>query len=196
MSTAPTRQTADPAPLGLFATALPAWLLGMINAGWYPPDNIGLLIAVVFAFGGGAQVIAGCLEFVGGNTLGFTGFTAFGAFWWSLALYLLFFHKGVAPAFAGWYFLLFGTVSLALWLGALKESRALQFFFLNITVSFVLAAFGHWFDSEICIVLGGYATLMLAVVSIYLAFAAIVNGANDRIVLPVGAAQSPPTGGL
>lgn len=189
MTNAALRPTADPAPLGLFATALPAWLLGMINAGWYTPDNIGLLIAVVFAFGGGAQVIAGCMEFFNGNTLGFTGFTAFGAFWWSLALYLLFFHKGVAPAFAGWYFLLFGTVSFALWLGALNESRALQFFFLNITVSFVLAALGHWFDSKLCVALGGYATLLLAAVSIYMAFAAIVNQAHERVVLPVGASQ-------
>lgn len=41
-----------------------------------------IVVPLVFAFGGVAQIIPGILEYVNGNTFGAVGFTSYGLFWW------------------------------------------------------------------------------------------------------------------
>lgn len=83
----------NPAPLGLCGFALTTWLLSLINNGTFGGENVGLVLAMGLAFGGTAQMIAGMFEFAKGNTFGFTAFTSYGAFWWSFALFKIFFSK-------------------------------------------------------------------------------------------------------
>src|ERR1700748_2643081 len=72
---------ANPAPLGLFGFATTTMLLSLLNAGWFPlVQNLPLMMATAFAFGGVAQFLAGLLEYPRGNTFGFVGFTSYGAF--------------------------------------------------------------------------------------------------------------------
>jgi uncharacterized protein len=85
-------KTLNPGPLGLAEFALTTWLLSMINAGWYSGDSMGLVLAVALAYGGTAQALAGLMEIPRGNTFGATAFLSYGAFWWSLALFVLFLH--------------------------------------------------------------------------------------------------------
>ena len=70
--------TANPAPLGLCGFALTTWLLSLINNGTFGGENVGLVLAMGFAFGGLAQMLAGLFEFSKGNTFGFTAFTSYG----------------------------------------------------------------------------------------------------------------------
>lgn len=51
--------TANPAPLGLCGFALTTWLLSLINNGTFSGENVGLVLAMGFAFGGLAQMLAG-----------------------------------------------------------------------------------------------------------------------------------------
>jgi hypothetical protein len=97
---------ANPSPLGLAAFALTTWLLSMINASWFTGDAMGIVLACALAYGGTAQAIAGIMELPRGNTFGATAFLSYGAFWWSFALFVLFLHDKVPPAFVGWYLFL------------------------------------------------------------------------------------------
>src|SRR5579862_4290782 len=72
-----TTPRANPAPLGLAAFGLTTVVLSAINAGLLKGETAGLLAVVVplaFAYGGGAQIIAGILEFATGNTFGMVAF--------------------------------------------------------------------------------------------------------------------------
>ena len=74
-------QLSNPAPLGLAGFAFTTWMLSMVNAGWFSADASGLVLALAFAFGGTAQMMAGVLEFPRGNTLGTVTVLSYGAFW-------------------------------------------------------------------------------------------------------------------
>ena len=82
---------ANPGPVGLCGFALTTWLLSLINGGFFTaPEGVGLVLGMVLAFGGIAQVIADMFEFKKGNTFGFTAFISYSAFWWTWALFTIF----------------------------------------------------------------------------------------------------------
>jgi succinate-acetate transporter protein len=95
----------------------------MINAGWFSGDSMGLGLACALAYGGTAQAIAGVMELPRGNTLGATAYLSYGAFWWSLALFLLFLHGKVPAAFIGWYLFLWAVFAFYMWLATLRSPR-------------------------------------------------------------------------
>src|SRR5579862_2856094 len=59
---------ANPAPLGLIGFAATTWLLSLINAGIFGQEAMPLVLGMALAFGGGAQVLAGILSYLRGNT--------------------------------------------------------------------------------------------------------------------------------
>lgn len=177
----------NPAALGLAGFALTTWLLSMINAGWFGGEALGLVLACALAFGGSAQAIAGLIEIPRGNTFGATAFIAYGAFWWSLALYLMYLHEHVVPAFVGWYLLLWGVFTLYMWIATWRASRVLQLLFLALWITFFLLAASEWTGSLLIHHAGGYAGLFTALVAFYLSAAEIINETHGRSVLPTGA---------
>lgn len=180
----------NPAPLGLAGFALTTWLLSMINVGWFTGDSIPMVLAVAFAFGGTAQMIAGVMEVPRGNTFGFTAFTAYGAFWWSFALFVGFFHDKVPGAFVGWYLAVWGFFSFYMWLATFRSPRALQLVFLVLWPTFFLLAAKDLFGISSLGVLGGYGGLVTAALAFYLSAAELINEVYQRTVLPIGSRTS------
>ena len=74
-----TNNIANPAPLGLLGFGMTTVLLNIHNAGFTPLSIV--ILAMGFALGGAAQIIAGIMEFKKNNTFGATAFTAYGFFW-------------------------------------------------------------------------------------------------------------------
>ncbi|QGM81457.1 acetate uptake transporter [Otariodibacter oris] len=179
--------TANPGPLGLCGFALTTWLLSLINNGTFTGDNVGLVLAMGFAFGGTAQMIAGMFEFAKGNTFGFTAFTSYGAFWWSFALFKVFFASTVSASFVGWYLVAWGTFTLMMFIGTLTKPRALQAIFLALTITFYLLAAGDFMGNHSITHIGGNFGLLTAFLAFYLAAAEIINESFGRTVLPIGA---------
>ena len=138
---------ANPAPLGLAGFALTTWMLSMVNAGWYDPGAVPLVLASAFAFGGTAQFFAGLLEFPRGNTSGFVAFCAYGAFWWSFALFVQFFAAKIPPDFVGWWLFMWSVFTFYMWLGTFRANRVLQLIFLALWITFVALAAGDWTGS-------------------------------------------------
>jgi succinate-acetate transporter protein len=177
---------ANPSPLGLAAFALTTWLLSMINASWFTGDAMGIVLACALAYGGTAQAIAGIMELPRGNTFGATAFLSYGAFWWSFALFVLFLHDKVPPAFVGWYLFLWGVFTFYMWLATFRSPRALQAIFLALWVTFVLLAAGEWTGSSALHMAGGYMGMVTAALAFYLSAADLINEVYDRVVLPIG----------
>jgi len=182
--------TANPGPLGLCGFALTTWLLSLINNGTFGGENVGLVLAMGFALGGTAQMIAGMFEFSKGNTFGFTAFTSYGAFWWSFALLKTFFASTVSVEFVGWYLIVWGTFTLMMFIGTLTKPRALQAIFLSLTVTFYLLAAGDFTHNSAITHIGGNFGLLTALLAFYLAAAEIINESFGRTVLPIGAPKA------
>ncbi|MDP8171685.1 acetate uptake transporter [Pasteurella skyensis] len=178
--------TTNPAPLGLCGFALTTWLLSLINAGHFSGSNVGLVLAMGLAFGGTAQMIAGMFEFAKGNTFGFTAFTSYGAFWWSFALFKLFFTTGVETSFIAWYLVAWGTFTLMMFVATLTKPRALQTIFGLLTLTFYLLAIGDFTGNHSITHIGGYFGYLTALAAFYLASAEVINESFGRTLLPIG----------
>src|SRR5437660_7783899 len=72
---------ANAAPLGLAAFGLTTDVLSCVNAGFLPPEATAAVVPLAFSFGGLAQLIAGVMEYMVGNTFGTVAFTSYGSFW-------------------------------------------------------------------------------------------------------------------
>jgi succinate-acetate transporter protein len=184
---------ANPAPLGLFGFALTTWLLSMVNAGYLPATSVPLVIAMAFAFGGTAQFAAGLMEMAKGNTFGFAAFCSYGAFWWSFALFARFFGLGVPAAAVGWYLIVWGAFTFAMWIGTFALNRALFLVFLALWPTFLLLGLAPLLGIPALTTLGGYGGLITALFAFYLGAAEIINEAHGHTVLPIGARGIPYT---
>jgi succinate-acetate transporter protein len=178
---------ANPAPLGLFGFALTTWLLSMVNTGLLPPSSVPLVLAMAFAFGGTAQFMAGLFEYGKGNTFGFVAFCSYGAFWWSFALFVEFFAAGVTGPAVGWYLLIWGAFTFAMWIGTFALNRALFAIFGALWITFLLLGLKDLLGIPSLGVLGGYGGLITAILAFYLGAADIINEAHGHTVLPIGA---------
>jgi succinate-acetate transporter protein len=178
---------ANPGPLGLLGFGMTTILLNLHNAGFIPMTAV--IIAMGFALGGLAQIIAGIMEFKKGNTFGATAFTAYGLFWWSLiAIVMNPFGSGVAAGDAmsmGFYLLLWGIFTLFMFIGTLKHNKATQVVFLTLTVLFILLAIGDFTGSVIVKTIAGWEGIVCGASAVYNSLAQVVNNEFGKKVLPL-----------
>ena len=87
----------------------------------------------------------------------------------------------------GWYLLVWGIFTFAMWIGTFALNRALFLIFLALWITFVLLGLKDLFGVAVLGVLGGYAGMITAALAFYLAAAEIINEAHGTTVLPVGA---------
>lgn len=177
---------ANPAPLGLFAFAATTWLLSLVNAGIYGGENLPLVLGMALAFGGVAQVLAGVMSYIRGNSFATLAFISYGSFWLSFAAYVHVFGGGAAPGFVGWYLLVWGVFTFYMWIASFRHSTALQLVFLTLWVTFFLLATGELWGLAGIHRLGGFCGLVCAALAAYLSAAEIINGDYGRSVLPIG----------
>lgn len=181
---------ANPAPLGLLGFGVTTVLLNLHNVGFYPLDS--MILAMGFAYGGLAQVIAGIMEYNRGNTFGTVAFSSYGLFWWSLVIILLLprstlFYAVPAPtndAMAA-YFFMWGLFTLAMFFGTLKINRALQFIFLSLAIMFFLLCARDLTGSTIIGTIAGYEGILCGLGAVYTAIAEVLNETYGKTVLPL-----------
>ena len=189
MSNEETKQTikrANPGPLGLIGFGMTTVLLNLHNA-----DIIALsavTIAMGFALGGLAQIIAGIMEFKYENTFGATAFTAYGLFWWSLiCIWINPFENTKADDISmGFYLLLWGVFTIFMFIGTLKHNRATQVVFFTLAVLFILLAVGDFTGVHSIKVIAGWVGIFCGLSAMYTSLATVVNNEFGRTVFPLG----------
>jgi len=182
----------NPAALGLVGFGLTTVLLSLINAGILPKGGEGVVIPLALAYGGLIQIIAGLFEFQVKNTFGMTAFLSYGAFWWWFALMLLFAGNKLIDISAagptiGVALMLWGVLTLYLWISTFKLPRILFAVFLTLWVTFFLLGLGAALGMPILGKLGGYLGLVCGTLAMYGSFAIVTNSTFGREVLPSGA---------
>jgi hypothetical protein len=191
MPTATAAPTANPAALGLVGFGLTTILLSLINAGVLPEGGEGVVIPLALAYGGFIQILAGLLEFRLGNTFGMTAFLSYGAFWWWFAFLLLFAHLGMidisgAGPTIGVALLLWGLLTLYLWIATFKLPRILFAIFLTLWVTFLLLGLGAILGAANLKQLGGWLGLVCGSLAVYGSFGLVTNATWGRAVIPLG----------
>lgn len=183
---------ANPAPLGLVGFGFTTVMLSLINAGVLPKGGEQVVLPLAFAFGGLIQILAGLLEFKGGNTFGMVAFLSYGAFWWWFTFLVLLGGHGVldlsqagstiAVALLGW-----GVFTLYMWVATFKLNKALWWVFLTLWITFFLLGFGALLGVNGLSVAGGWVGVLCGLVAVYTSFALVTNITFNRTVLPLGA---------
>jgi len=181
--------TANPAPLGLLGFGMTTVLLNLHNAGFFELNS--MILAMGIFYGGGAQVIAGIMEWKKGNTFACTAFTSYGFFWLTLVALLVLpkIGWGTAPndtAMAA-YLAMWGLFTAVMFIGTLHLSRALQVVFGTLAILFFLLAFGDFTGASAAFKHAtGYEGIFCGFSAIYTGLAQVLNEVYGRTVLPLG----------
>lgn len=178
----------NPGPLGLLGFGMTTVLLNLHNAG--VTELSAVIVAMGFALGGAAQIIAGIFELKNGNTFGGTAFTAYGFFWWSL-IFIWINPTGGAIAAAdkqsmGFYLLLWGIFTFCMFIGTLKHNRATQVVFLTLAILFFGLSIGDFTGNEMVTKISGVIGIFCGASALYSAMGQIINNEFGRKIIPLG----------
>lgn len=187
MSSQPTQSAiANPGPLGLLGFGMTTTLLNLHNAEIIPLSIV--IVAMGFALGGAAQIIAGVMEFKKNNTFGATAFTAYGFFWWSLILIWMNPFTGIKaadPKSMGFYLGLWCIFTAFMFIATLKHNHAIQVVFGSLVVLFFLLALANFTGSASVHVIAGYVGIFCGLSAIYNAMGQIINQEYGRTIMPL-----------
>lgn len=182
---------ANPAALGLVAFGLTTVLLSLINAGVLPQGGEPVVIPLALAFGGLMQIFAGVFEVRLGNTFGMTAFLSYGAFWWWFAFLLLFAGNhwidiSAAGPTVGVALLLWGVLTLYLWISTFRLAKIIFLIFLTLWVTFGLLGLGAIQANPGLSHAGGWLGLLCGTLALYGSFGIVTNATFGRVVVPLG----------
>jgi succinate-acetate transporter protein len=193
MRAAAQQAIADPAPLGLAGFALTTLLLSAHNAGWAP--NF-IWVGTAIFYGGLAQFLAGMWSFRRGNVFTATAFSTYGAFWFSLATYVVLVVFLKAPVKGadvtnslGWFLLAFAIFNTYMLIWSTRINAAVFAVFLTLEITEILLFIGNFNGSkagEGLVLVGGLFGVLTAAVAFYTSAADVISGMAGRPVLPVG----------
>lgn len=179
---------ADPAALGLGGFALTTFVLSAHNAGWAPDL---FWVGCAFFYGGLAQFLAGMWEFRNRNTFGATAFGSYGAFWMSLAFFIMMDLTGDIPSTdvqsdLGWFLLAFAIFNTYMLLWSARTTIAIFLVFVVLEATEIILFIGFFAGSTMIIQIGGYVGVADAIIAWYTSAAAVGNSLSSRTLAPVG----------
>lgn len=177
---------ANPAPLGLLGFGMTTVLLNLHNANIMPLSIV--IVAMGFALGGSAQIVAGIMEFMKNNVFGATAFTAYGFFW--LSLIVIWTNPTAEMAAAdeksmGFYLLLWGIFTAFMFIGTLKHNKATQFVFLTLAILFFMLSIADFTGNASLKLAAGWVGIICGASAMYNSLAQIVNNEYGKVILPL-----------
>jgi succinate-acetate transporter protein len=181
--------TANPAPLGLLGFGVTTILLNLHNAGYYELNS--MILAMGVFYGGGAQIIAGIMEWKKGSTFAATAFTSYGCFWLSLVAIIVLPKWGLATpsndtAMAA-YLATWGLFTAVMFVGTFRLHRAGQIIFGSLAILFFLLAWGDFTGASVAFKhFTGYEGIFCGLSAMYAGLAQVLNELFGKTVLPLG----------
>ncbi len=175
----------NPAPLGLAGFATTTILLSLGNAGILAVNDVVMAMAVFY--GGIAQIVAGIFEGKENNTFGFVAFTSYGCFWLTFVTIVMTSHYGLMPANGstlGVYLLLWGILTLGLFIGTLSGKMIGKLVFGTLTITFFLLSLGE-FGVPNFGMYGGYMGVICGILAFYEAIAIVANEKSGKELFPM-----------
>lgn len=180
----------DPGSWAVSAFATTSFMLGMYNAGLLHSGGVAVVFPVAFFYGGMIQIIVGILEMLRGNMFGAVVFGTYGPFWVIFAAVETWFGKSLTATDAGGaislFLAVFAVLTFYFFLASLKTDKVLVVIFALIFIALVLLSIGAASGVSFFTVLGGWVTLIFAVIAWYHAAADLINFTFERKVVPLG----------
>ncbi|RNF07740.1 GPR1/FUN34/yaaH family protein [Trypanosoma rangeli] len=183
----------DPGAVGFIAYGITTVLFNLSNAGLFPMNTT--TAGIVIAYGGFAQVLAGIMEFVRGNTFPCTIATTFGSFWIATALVWILPHKSnntpdeylqeADEAFMGVFFLLWAVFTSVALASSLVQPRAIFFVFVMTLLFFVLQAVAFFSKNALMKRIAGFEGICCGLSALYCGLAMMLNDAHGKTLLPL-----------
>jgi succinate-acetate transporter protein len=178
---------ANPAPLGFIAVGLTIVFYGFYLAGFYGLNSMIFTLGLVY--GGITLLIVSAMEFKNGNTFSTVAFGLYGIYWISDILMLIFAQMGwgIAPDVnsIAIFYLIWGLFTVGIFIGTLKLSRVVQFFFLTLAILFFLLTAAELTGNLTIALIAGYEGIICGASGIYLGLAEVINDLYNKEVLPV-----------
>ncbi|MEM2877951.1 MAG: acetate uptake transporter [Candidatus Hadarchaeales archaeon] len=179
---------ANSMPLGMVALGITTVFLSLFNAGVLNASGLGVLMVTFIFYGGVVQIIAGSMEFKRGSTFGTVAFCSYGAFWMgTAALNILPILNLAQPAGAiamGFYYMIWGILSIYLFILSLRLTEVMQAVFFTLSVMFCLLTIANFTGIGAITVIAGGEGIFSGFLTVYLALAEAVNDIEKRMVLP------------
>ncbi|MCY0874005.1 MAG: acetate uptake transporter [Acidianus infernus] len=164
---------ANPAPLGLSGFALTTLVLSTYNAGLLTSGS-GVVLGLAAFYGGLAQLLAGILEWKGGNTFGYVAFFTYGAFWEWYFLTALGIFGNITAQGVGLVLIAFGIFTLIMWFATFKTNLGLFTTFLLLWITFFLLGIGSLTCNNLLVHAGGYTGILTAIAAWYTGLVQVV----------------------
>lgn len=142
-----------------------------------------VILAMGFAVGGLAQIIAGIFEFKQGNTFGGTAFLAYGLFWWSFVIIKT--GTNADRISVGFYLLLWGMFTLFMFIGTFKHNTISKIIFGSLTLLFFLLAIGDFTDVKMITTIAAVIGIFCGLSAMYSSFGQIVNHEFGKKIFPL-----------
>ena len=185
--------TADPSALGLFGLAMVTLVASTQKMGI--TTGLSYVIPWAIFLGAFAQLIASLLDFKKENLFGGTVFGAYALFWMAVATSWLMKMGAFGPEIQnaidvhqlGYAFVGYLIFSVAMTVGATQASKMLFITFVFIDFLFIglsLSTLGIM--TEAAHALAAYSELIIALLSLYLSAANVLNHQFKKVILPVG----------
>lgn len=180
---------ADPGAWALTAFATTSFILGMYNAGLLDSGGAAVVIPVAFFFGGLIQIIVGILEILRGNLFGAVVFGTYGPFWVIFAAIEAWFGKALASADVSsalsLFLAMFAVLTFYFFIASLRTDWTLIVIFALIFIALVLLSIGAASGISLYTVIGGWVTLLFAVIAWYHAAGDLINFTFGKEVVPL-----------
>ncbi len=181
---------ADPTALGLFAYGLSLTLLAFVIGGFAGPFN-GLILGQIIFGGGVGLVLAGVYDYMRGNAFGGAAFTGYGLLFLSVSVFFIATvitkaAGGPAPAFGGWFHLMWAIFAFATFAGAnaAKKWVMLQIALFTTGAFLLIQAIGLFTGSLPSLLpIAGIVGIFSGLCATYTAIAVLVNGAAGKNVM-------------
>ncbi len=177
---------ADPAPLAFAALALATFALGVSVSG-LASDRSWLGPALLA--GGFAIFVAGMWEFRNRVTVWATAFSAYGVFWLALGAYFLLVTlgrvSGDAPSL-GFLLLAFAIFNSYLLVWTTRANVVVFGLFLALELTEILLFLGLFSSSDALVRVGGWGSILTALIAWYASAAGLLNSMGTRPMLWTG----------
>jgi succinate-acetate transporter protein len=135
--------------------------------------------------------MAGMWEFRNRNTFGATAFGSYGAFWMSLAFFIVLSLVGKVPEGdllkdLGWFLLAFAIFNTYMLIWSSRTTVAVFLVFLVLEATEIILFIGFLSASTTIIKIGGVVGIIDAIIAWYASAATVGNSMARRIIVPVG----------
>ena len=177
---------ADPAPLAFAALALATFALGVSLSG-LASDRTWLGPALLAA--GFALFVAGMWEFRNRVTVWATAFSAYGVFWLALGAYFVLvnvFHVSGGASSLGFLLLAFAIFNSYLLVWTTRVNVVVFGLFLALELTEILLFLGLFSNSDALVRVGGWGSILTALIAWYASAAGLLNTVGSRPMLWTG----------